>query len=226
MLAKRFRPLSEFRGADTEGYKLLPFRFTALDDRRVVLSNLAGEFLVLDRTVLRQFVLHELKVDSPHYDDLKARHFLVDQDGAIAHQLLGLKYRTKLSRLAQFTGLHMFVVTLRCDHSCNYCQVSRQTEDKSAYDMSMETAHRAVEFMFRSPSSALKVEFQGGESLLNFPVVQEIVEYAKSLNQAERRNLAFVLATNLSVLSEEILAYCERHDILISTSLDGPADLH
>ena len=226
MLAKRFRSLSEYRGAETAGYKLLPFRFTALDDRRQVLSNFAGEFLVLDREVLRQLVLHELTPDSPHYDELKSRHFLADQSSKIAPQLLGLKYRTKLGRLAQFTGLHMFVVTLRCDHSCNYCQVSRQTEDKVTYDMAPETARKAVDFMFRSPSPALKVEFQGGESLLNFPVVREIVEYAKSVNQTERRDLAFVIATNLSVLSDEILDYCDRHEILISTSLDGPADLH
>ncbi len=42
----------------------------------------------------------------------------------------------------------------------------------------------------------------------------------------ERRDLQFVIATNLALISEEILDFCRDHDILISTSLDGPSDLH
>ena len=226
MLAKRFRSLSEFSASERTGYKLLPMRFTALDDHRYVISNYVGEFHVVDRSTLDRLVKHDLTPDDPVYYDLKSKHFLSDPDSSVASLLLGLKYRTKLSRFAQFTGLHMFVVTLRCDYSCSYCQVSRQTEDKAAFDMTPETARMAVDFMFRSPSAALKVEFQGGESLLNFPVIKEIVEYSHEVNRTKGRNLAFVIATNLSVLSDEILDYCDRYNILISTSLDGPAELH
>ena len=43
-------------------------------------------------------------------------------------------------------------ITLRCDHACPYCQVSRVSEDRQAYDMSPEVADRAVDLMFGSPS--------------------------------------------------------------------------
>jgi uncharacterized protein len=122
--------------------------------------------------------------------------------------------------------LHMFVVSLRCNHTCKYCQVSRQSEDRAAFDMTEEIADRAIDFTFRSPSRSIKIEFQGGEPLLNFPLIKYIVVKAKERNLVERRNLAFVVTTNLSPITDEILAFCQEHDIYISCSLDGPEDLH
>src|SRR5206468_4017691 len=81
-------------------------------------------------------------------------------------------------------------------------------------------------FMFRSPSEAIKVEFQGGESLLNFPLIRHIVERVESRNESEGRNLQFVIATNLAPLTDDMLDYCREHEIYISTSLDGPSGLH
>jgi len=147
-------------------------------------------------------------------------------DSNVAIDLLALKVRTKFAQIADFTGLHIFVVTLRCEHACPYCQVSRQNDDRHAFDMSLETADRSIEMVFRSPSPAIKVEFQGGETMLNFDLVRHIVERVEARNATEQRDLEFVLATNLAVVSDDILAYCAKHRILISTSLDGPADLH
>lgn len=226
MLAKRFAPKHEFQPDPVKGYRLLPFRFSRLDAGRYVLTNMAGEYSITDRQTVESLVTHQLERTSPIYDELKARHFLYDNDGSTAVDLLGLKFRTKHNRTAQFTGLHMFVVTLRCESSCIYCQVSRQTEDRTSYDMPEETARQAVEFAFQSPSPTLKFEFQGGEPLLNFGVVKEIVLYANELNRVHQRDLSFVIATNLTLLSDEVLEFCQQHDVFISTSLDGPEDLH
>jgi uncharacterized protein len=62
--------------------------------------------------------------------------------------------------------------------------------------------------------------------LLNFPLIRKIVADAKAMNEHHRRELAFVIATNLALLDDEVLDFCEAHDVYISTSLDGPADLH
>jgi His-Xaa-Ser system radical SAM maturase HxsB len=160
------------------------------------------------------------------YAELKARHFLIDDDTNVAIDLLALKTRTKLAPLASFTGLHIFVATLRCEHSCPYCQVSRANDDRTEFDMSEATATKALELVFQSPSPAIKIEFQGGEPLLNFPLIKYVVAEAKKRNETAKRDLAFVIATNLAMLSDEHLAFAREHDILISTSLDGPAELH
>ena len=92
--------------------------------------------------------------------------------------------------------------------------------------MSIETADRSLEMVFRSPSPAIKIEFQGGESMLNFELIKYVVERAELINATQRRQLAFVIATNLAVVTDEILEFCAQHEVYISTSLDGPADLH
>ncbi len=222
----KFRPLSAYQELSSTGYQLLPFRFTSLDGREYVLTNQAGEFIVLERPTLEALVRHRLCPADPQFDNLRSKHFIADSDSSLATELLALKVRTKLKRIADFTGLHIFVVSLRCEHSCPYCQVSRQSDDKVAFDMSVETAEKALALTFRSPSPGIKIEFQGGEPLLNFPLIRQIVERAEALNATQRRHLQFVIATNLAVIADDMLDFCADHDIVISTSLDGPADLH
>ncbi len=222
----KFQPIEAYEKPLEGGYKLLPFNFTKLRDSQYVLTNQVGEYLLLERPDIESFVHHKLDARSDAYNNLKSKHFLIDDDSSVALDLLPLKLRTKLHRLADFTGLHIFVVTLRCEHSCPYCQVSRQNDDKVAFDMSKETADRALAVTFRSPSPAIKIEFQGGEPLLNFNLIQYIVQRAEEINQIEKRTLQFVIASNLAVITDEILAFCKTHKILISTSLDGSIDLH
>jgi His-Xaa-Ser system radical SAM maturase HxsB len=187
---------------------------------------MVGEYQILSNDAFEAFSNHQLAQNSAEYKNLRSKHFLLDQSNEIAIDLLALKLRTKLSRLSEFTALHIFVVTLRCEHSCPYCQVSRQSEDKDKYDMSTEIADRAIDLVFKSPSQSIKIEFQGGEPLLNFGIVKYIVKKAQVMNQLHQRNLDFVIATNLAVVTNEILEYCRDNQIHISTSLDGPSDLH
>src|SRR6478672_2109668 len=162
----KFHPLHSYATQEPSGYQLLPFRFSELNARTYVLTNMAGEFHILEKHKLPVFVHHQLAADDPDYIDLRAKQFLLDTHNTIAPELLALKVRTKHQRLAEFTGLHIFVVSLRCEHSCPYCQVSRQSEDKTAFDMTPEIAEKALDLVFRSPSQAIKIEFQGGEPLL------------------------------------------------------------
>ncbi|MDE2103405.1 MAG: His-Xaa-Ser system radical SAM maturase HxsB [Patescibacteria group bacterium] len=224
-MASVFKDLADFlpNGSD---YTLLPFRFIRLDKDRYVAVNEAGEWQVLNRPDLEAFIKKKLPREHPLYSALAAKHFVLDASTTVGTDLLALKVRTKRQRIAEFTSLHMFVVTLRCNHSCQYCQVSRQSEDRSSFDMTLPIADKAIEFMFRSPAKSIKVEFQGGESLLNFELIKHIVLEVKRRNLEQKRSIAFVIATNLSVLNDGILNFCRDHDICISTSLDGPEDLH
>jgi His-Xaa-Ser system radical SAM maturase HxsB len=124
------------------------------------------------------------------------------------------------------TALHILVVTLRCEHSCPYCQVSRRSTEAGTFDMTEEHAMSAVEIALSAPSPAVKLEFQGGEPLLNFRLIETVVRATEA--QAPRRGklVEFVIATNLALLTDEILSFCRDHRIRLSTSLDGPADLH
>lgn len=221
----KFQPISFFSNKK-DSYKLLPFKFSELDSDRYLLTNIAGEYLILKKEALESLVNHKLSSDDEAYINLRARQFIQDEHNQVATELLSLKVRTKFRSLSQFTSLHIFVVSLRCEHSCPYCQVSRQSEDKQSFDMTPEIADKALDLVFRSPSQMVKIEFQGGEPLLNFGLVKYVVTKAIEINKEKQRNLDFVIATNLALINPEILNFCKEFGIHISTSLDGPQDLH
>jgi sulfatase maturation enzyme AslB (radical SAM superfamily) len=74
--------------------------------------------------------------------------------------------------------------------------------------------------------SGAEIEFQGGEPLLNFPLIRWITAEAKRMNAGHGKDLAFVIATNLALLDDEILEFCAEQDVHLSTSLDGPQHVH
>ena len=207
-------------------YRLLPFQFMQFDRDRKIVVNEVGEYLLLDNGDFNQFVTHRLDQSSDIYLDLKGKHFLYDSGATAPFELLATKYRTKKSHLAGFTKLHIFVVSLRCEHSCHYCQVSRVSTNRSRYDMSEETASLALDLVFRSPAEEIKIEFQGGEPLLNFERIAQIVEEAETRSQVCGKSVEFVVTSNLALITDEMLEYFRDHNVLISTSLDGPEFIH
>ena len=205
-------------------YRLLPFRFLRLPGKRCLLTNLVGEYAIISSSDFDDLLSRKLSSDGQTYLDLVGQHFIAEEDSTAHIDLLATKFRTRLARRPELTSLHLFVVTLRCDHSCSYCQVSRVSDDISAFDMSEEIANRAIDIMLESPSSHLKIEFQGGEPLLNFSLIRHIVLRVKKL--AHDRSLSFVITSNLSLLTNDIVTVCAKEGIEFSTSLDGPSELH
>ena len=209
-------------------YRLLPFQFDRRDDGNFLVTNEVGEFLLLPADKFTAFTSHALTADDASYKNLKAKHFLTDNRSSAHMDMLAAKYRTKKSFLEGFTKLHIFVTSLRCNQSCPYCQVSRQGEDadRGVFDMSPEVLRRSVAMMLSAPAPHITMEFQGGEPLVNFDLIKDAVDLTKTLNGKVGKQIGFVLCTNLSILTDEHLDFCKEHDVLISTSLDGPDYLH
>jgi len=208
-------------------YMLLPFQFerTTAD---FLLTNDSGDFIYVRPDEFEQLLSSRLDKDSQIYVNLKTKHFLLDSPKYLAQtiDLLATKYRSRKGYLRDFTCLHMVVLTLRCNHNCNYCQASSQDAKASNWDMDKETARKAVDMIFQCPSPSIKIEFQGGEPLLNFPVIVEIVKYANKVNRQYHKDVSFVLCTNLTLMTKDILTFLKKHNIEVSTSLDGPKELH
>jgi His-Xaa-Ser system radical SAM maturase HxsB len=209
-----------------DAYKLLPFRFAALDERRELISTDWGDWTIVERGTAARIAKRQLSRDSDLYRTLRAKQIVFDDYADPLLDVAATKLRTKKDFLSRGPSLHLFVVTLRCEHTCAYCQVSRQTTDRTRFDMSRETASRGIDLMLASPARHLTLEFQGGEPLLAFDMIRFIVEEAEARSVREGKTVQPVVATNLAVASDEILVYCRDHRIQISTSLDGPAWLH
>jgi uncharacterized protein len=210
---------------ESPAFELLPFRFHRLNGAEVLVTNAVGEHLILTPDQFRQLV--DVRFDDPDLAGrLRGKHFVRLADETLPLELLAMKTYTRHRRLREFTGLHIFVVTLRCEHSCGYCQVSRRNSAETRFDMSPETAVRAIEVAFRSPSHEMKIEFQGGEPLLHMDLIESMVAHAQRLAERTSKSVSFVIATNLALLDDQILRFAASNDVFFSTSLDGPPALH
>lgn len=140
---------------------------------------------------------------------------------------------TRLSSLSQsylkarrrFTPGHLdyliLVPTLRCNLSCSYCQVSRVDELALGYDWDDETLAAVIEVVAKLKSPAVKIEFQGGEPTLRPDLIEAVIDAVPAEIDAQ-----FVVCTNLQRIDDHILRIFDRSDVSISTSLDGPSDIH
>jgi His-Xaa-Ser system radical SAM maturase HxsB len=123
-------------------------------------------------------------------------------------------------------NLHVLVVTLRCNETCVYCHASRADMDAVHTDMTPEIAEKSVDLILQSTSPSVTIEFQGGEPLVNFPVVKHIIEYALARNRAYGKQLEFTMVTNLALMDEAKLAFLVENKVQMCTSIDGPEALH
>lgn len=224
---RKFKDSDAYESESTE-YHLMPFRFKRVGNDKELIVNDWGDFLILDAGTVEKLVtrnFHKL-LDKELYQDLLANFFVADQAVPSLLDIMATRYRTKKSFLDNFTTLHIFVLTLRCDHTCHYCQVSRVSADKHRYDMSEEHILKGIDMMLQSPASHLTMEFQGGETLLAFEKIRFAVTHAKHKAEARNKTLTFVVCSNLAPLSDEVLEFCKENHILISTSLDGPEQVH
>lgn len=211
------------------GYRLLPFRFLRLGDEHqdsVLITAETGEYLFLSDGQLKQLIHKQIDHRTSLYRDLLARHFIYEPSVHDPLPEMAAQYRSRKSFLFGGPALHLFIVTLRCDHSCQYCQVSRAPLTGIGQDMSVEHSSHAVDRLFESPSPVLTVEFQGGEPLLAFDRIRQVIEAIQRRNEVERRSIQFVISSTLHYLTEEILDFANEHAVHFSTSLDGPAFLH
>ena len=216
----------DFYFSENPDYYLLPFRFHKIDDEKEVIVNEVGDYIVVPSGTATQIVKRGIDSEDQLYPDLIANFFISNKPIPDLIDVLATRYRTKKSFLDVFTGLHIFIITLRCEHTCHYCQVSRVIQDKDKFDMSFETIDKGIDLMMKTPNPNITMEFQGGEPLLAFEKIKYAVENTKRIATERKKNITFVICTNLAVITSEILHYCKEYKILISTSLDGPKFIH
>jgi His-Xaa-Ser system radical SAM maturase HxsB len=198
------------------------FRFRRVAGR-VVVTNLEGNYLILDPEAFERFAAGEVKRGEPLYQQLADANFLRDE-----YDVRGAAETMRRRKRFVHYGpnLHLLVLTLRCNETCVYCHASRADLDAVHTDMSQETAERAVDLALASTSPSVTIEFQGGEPLVNYPVLQHVVEYATQQNRRAGKELEFTMVSNLALMDESKLRWLVDHRVQICTSIDGPQALH
>lgn len=197
---------------------ILPFNAEKIKDKYLV-SNMMGCWDALDDEEFRLF--HSLRVleGGPLFDRLLGKGLIVSEEN-MRSVMDG--FRRMNANLFTDAGLHIAVVTKRCNLCCDYCQAQGGI---SSEDMSIDTASRVLQYLFDVRNNSVTLEFQGGEPLLNWPVVRFLTENARKFNTLGK-NLSIVLVTNLLLMDDEKMRFLMDHNVDVCTSLDGPAEIH
>ncbi len=154
-------------------------------------------------------------------EELKADGKLYSED-VYADRAFDLKNRhTEIKALC----LH---VAHTCNLSCEYCFASQGKYHGDRALMSFEVGKRAIDFLIENSGSRknLEVDFFGGEPLMNWEVVKQIVNYARSIEKEHNKNFRFTLTTNGVLLDDEVIDFANREMHNVVLSLDGRKEVH
>jgi len=134
-----------------------------------------------------------------------------------------LKART--SGVVKALCLH---VAHTCNLNCSYCFASQGRFHGARAIMSFETGKRAIDFLVEHSGKRrnLEVDFFGGEPLMNWEVVKQIVAYARSIEKDAGKNFRFTLTTNGMLIDDDVIEFANREMHNVVLSLDGRREVH
>lgn len=115
-----------------------------------------------------------------------------------------------------------------CNLSCRYCFAGKGEYNGESALMSLDVGKRALDFLVENSGNRrnLEVDFFGGEPLMNFEVVKNIVAYGRSLEEKYNKKFRFTLTTNGVLLNDDVIEFAGREMSNLVLSIDGRKELH
>jgi len=115
-----------------------------------------------------------------------------------------------------------------CNMRCGYCFAGMGGFGGQRVLMKAEVGKAALDFLFKASGHIkhLEVDFFGGEPLMNFDAVKEIVEYGKELEKKYNKVLKFTMTTNVLAMDDSIGEYLNQNDMATVLSIDGRKSVH
>ncbi|MCQ2467389.1 MAG: thioether cross-link-forming SCIFF peptide maturase [Clostridia bacterium] len=133
--------------------------------------------------------------------------------------------KAKTSGVVKALCLH---VAHTCNLNCEYCFASQGKFHGDRAVMSFEVGKRALDFLIENSGSRhnLEVDFFGGEPLMNFDVVKQLVAYARSIEKEHNKNFRFTLTTNGVLIDDDVIEFANKEMSNVVLSLDGRKEIH
>lgn len=115
-----------------------------------------------------------------------------------------------------------------CNLKCKYCFADEGEYKGHRMLMSPEVGKKAIDFVIKhsGPRKNIEVDLFGGEPLLVFDTIKEIVEYAKEVEKIHNKNIRFTMTTNATLLNDEIMKYADENMGNIVLSIDGRKEVN
>ncbi len=115
-----------------------------------------------------------------------------------------------------------------CNLNCSYCFASQGKYHGERDVMSFEVGKRALDFLVENSGTRhnLEVDFFGGEPLMNWQVVKDLVSYARKIEKEANKNFRFTLTTNGVLIDDDVIDFANREMSNVVLSLDGRKEIH
>ncbi len=197
-------------------------------------DELAYDMIALYETHDYETIASAMREKHPHvteddlrecYEDIGA---LKAEGRLFAHDTfrdMAGKLKEKTAGVVKALCLH---VAHTCNLNCSYCFASQGKYHGERAVMSYEVGKRALDFLIENSGSRrnLEVDFFGGEPLLNFDVVKQLVAYARSVEKEKNKNFRFTLTTNGMLIDDDVIDFANREMSNVVLSLDGRKEIH
>ncbi len=133
--------------------------------------------------------------------------------------------KAKTSGVVKALCLH---IAHACNLNCEYCFASQGKYHGERALMSFEVGKRALDFLVENSGTRknLEVDFFGGEPLMNFQVVKDLVNYARSIEKEKNKNFRFTLTTNGMLIDDDVIEFANKEMSNVVLSLDGRKEVH
>ncbi|MBQ8209077.1 MAG: thioether cross-link-forming SCIFF peptide maturase [Clostridia bacterium] len=135
------------------------------------------------------------------------------------------RFKAKSGNIIKALCLH---VAHTCNLNCGYCFASQGKYHGDRAIMSFEVGKRAIDFLVENSGNRtnLEVDFFGGEPLMNWQVVKDLVMYARSIEKQANKNFRFTLTTNGVLVDDDVIEFANREMHNVVLSLDGRKEIH
>ena len=179
--------------------------------------------LMLDKYADRDDVTkEELELCFEDIEELKAQGKLFSED---TFEPMAGDLKKKSAGIIKALCMH---IAHTCNLNCSYCFASQGKYHGDRAMMSFEVGKQAFDFLIANSGTRrnLEVDFFGGEPLMNFDVVKELVAYARSIEKDHGKNFRFTLTTNGVLIDDDVIDFANKEMSNVVLSLDGRKEVH
>ena len=202
-----------------------------------VVDEVAYDIIGMFENNTREFVLNEISTKYADRDDVTLKDIEDCYDQVVALKDSGKLFapdtfepvaghlKAKTSGVIKALCIH---IAHTCNLNCSYCFASQGKYHGDRAVMSFEVGKRALDFLVENSGTRrnLEVDFFGGEPLMNFDVVKQMVAYARSIEKEHNKNFRFTLTTNGMLIDDDVIDFANREMSNVVLSLDGRKEIH
>ncbi len=202
-----------------------------------LVDEIAYDMIALYETEPRDAILAAMAEKYGHREDVTPEELAVCYDEITALKEAGRLFspdtfepmagalKRKTSGVVKALCLH---VAHSCNLNCSYCFASQGKYHGDRALMSFEVGRQALDFLIAHSGSRrnLEVDFFGGEPLMNFDVVRQLVAYARSVEKEHGKRFRFTLTTNGMLIDDDVIEFANRECANVVLSLDGRKEVH